>query len=349
MRNTLARALAIFAGVGLALGLLSLGTWAAKHDWGANSDVLVTVEEVHDFGAVAHGSLLTHRFEIRNSADTPVRLALGPPSCGCTTGLLDRETLPPGASAFLEVSIETAGRQGNFEVGVPLKVAGADTVQTMALRAVADIDPHLGIKPTSVDFGELRRGRGPTTRPVRLILPEGSTLEGTEWVGRTDYAALRWGAPISRSGETEFRGTLELDPDKTSVPSLTQLGAIVHITTRTEDQSTTFQLQVFATVADYVSASPSSIYWDSARLNNKQVIEISAADDSSVTIVGVDSPHPEVLAWDVTGATGPRATISVSLKPHPAATGTIRSELRIQVRSSRVTDVCLVRVPILVI
>jgi len=64
---------------------------------------LTIPEEVFDFGYIPQNSKVSHVFWLRNTGDQELRIAKVTPGCGCTQAPLDKQVVPPGDSARLEI------------------------------------------------------------------------------------------------------------------------------------------------------------------------------------------------------------------------------------------------------
>ena len=64
---------------------------------------LTIPEEVFDFGYIPQNSKVSHVFWLRNTGDEELRIAKINPGCGCTQAPLDKQVVPPGDSARLEI------------------------------------------------------------------------------------------------------------------------------------------------------------------------------------------------------------------------------------------------------
>ena len=64
---------------------------------------LTISEELFDFGYIPQNSKVSHVFWLRNTGDQDLRVAKVNPGCGCTQAPLDKEVVPPGDSARLEI------------------------------------------------------------------------------------------------------------------------------------------------------------------------------------------------------------------------------------------------------
>ena len=72
----------------------------------------------HDFGVVAKGSDVRHRFKITNRSSEDVHIASVTASCGCTGAKCDRFLLERNVSTVLEVSVDTNRFQRQKESSV---------------------------------------------------------------------------------------------------------------------------------------------------------------------------------------------------------------------------------------
>ncbi len=68
------------------------------------------VNEVHDFGKVMEGEIVTHTFKFKNTGDEPLILKDVKASCGCTAPSWSRTPIPPGKNGEIEVRFDTKGR-----------------------------------------------------------------------------------------------------------------------------------------------------------------------------------------------------------------------------------------------
>lgn len=68
------------------------------------------VNEVHDFGEVMEGEIVTHTFKFKNTGDEPLILKDVKASCGCTAPSWSRTPIAPGKNGEIEVRFDTKGR-----------------------------------------------------------------------------------------------------------------------------------------------------------------------------------------------------------------------------------------------
>lgn len=77
---------------------------------------------VHDFGNVKEAAgPVSHDFVITNTGDAPLIIMSATTSCGCTTPVIPKEPIKPGASAKMKVTFDPLGRPGEFEKNIKVK------------------------------------------------------------------------------------------------------------------------------------------------------------------------------------------------------------------------------------
>jgi len=61
----------------------------------------------HDFKELVQGDVTKHAYPILNKGDKDLEILEVKPSCGCTAGKLTKQTIPPGDTAFLEITFDS--------------------------------------------------------------------------------------------------------------------------------------------------------------------------------------------------------------------------------------------------
>lgn len=72
----------------------------------------VALTKRHDFGEVTPGTRIEHRFEIANRGDGVLELKPRATSCGCRAAVVSADTVPPGETGAIVVSLDTDGQIG---------------------------------------------------------------------------------------------------------------------------------------------------------------------------------------------------------------------------------------------
>lgn len=96
---------------------------------------------IHDFGCVPEGSLVYHKFLLRNVGDELLTISNVVSSCGCTVPSLPRRTLEPGASVSLQVTFRSEG-YGGLAVTETIRIASNDPdAPDVLLALVGSVTP----------------------------------------------------------------------------------------------------------------------------------------------------------------------------------------------------------------
>ncbi len=69
-------------------------------------------ETSYNFGKIAEGEIVSHRFSFKNTGDKPLLVADVRPSCGCTTPDWTKTEVAPGQEGFIQVQFNSQGRPG---------------------------------------------------------------------------------------------------------------------------------------------------------------------------------------------------------------------------------------------
>jgi len=134
------------------LGTASSGRgqdWA-KEIFGASS---------HDFGVVARGAKVEHKFIIENKWEEDLIITSVQSSCGCTSAKIDKKYLKTWEKAELVVTVDTRSFLGRKDATVTVKFAPPfpDEVQ---LHIHTYIRSDVVVQPGEVQFGSIGEGTG---------------------------------------------------------------------------------------------------------------------------------------------------------------------------------------------
>jgi Protein of unknown function (DUF1573) len=142
--------------IGFALALLIPTVMPAQesNDWAqAMFDSLS-----HDFGVVAKGTQVRHRFKITNTSAADVHIAGVLASCGCTTANCKQPLLKRNESTFVEVSVDTNRFQRQKESTVTVSF-DRPRKATVSVEVRAYIRPDIVVTPSSINFGSVPHGK----------------------------------------------------------------------------------------------------------------------------------------------------------------------------------------------
>jgi len=154
------------------VSLLSAPT-AVRADW---ADGVFPVKK-HDFGTVAVGAKTEFRFPIHNTLDSPIHISSVRASCGCTTPIVETESIAPGESGSLLARFNTPTFRG--KKGATLTVViDRPFYSEVLLRVDGYIRSDMVFHPGAVEFGSIQQGE----------LSQGSTK--IYYAGRSDWQVV---------------------------------------------------------------------------------------------------------------------------------------------------------------
>lgn len=120
----------------------------------------------HDFGNVARGSKVEHRFLIENRYEREVVIQSAVSSCGCTEVSLTRKRLGPGESAELIARFNTRAFTGFKQATVTVRFV-APALAEVQLNVRGNIRSDVTFEPGAVDFGQMSQN-GNKQQTVRV-------------------------------------------------------------------------------------------------------------------------------------------------------------------------------------
>ncbi|WP_051296208.1 DUF1573 domain-containing protein [Eisenibacter elegans] len=98
--------------------------------------IMVFEREIHDFGVVAAGTIVTYEFGFVNKGNAPIQLLAVEPSCGCTSTDWTREPVPVGKTGFVRLSFNTNGYEGAFAKSVLLKSNAREPIKILFIKGL---------------------------------------------------------------------------------------------------------------------------------------------------------------------------------------------------------------------
>jgi hypothetical protein len=139
-----------------AIGLLLLyAATGQAQDWAK----AMFDQTTHDFGAVARGAKVEHRFTVENIYEEDAHIKSASSSCGCSTPRISKQLLKTWEKGEIVVTIDTRGFTGRkdatieveFDLPFPAKVQ---------LHIHANIRGDIVVQPGAVQFGSVGQGAG---------------------------------------------------------------------------------------------------------------------------------------------------------------------------------------------
>lgn len=301
----------------LILWLLAAGSAPAQNQ--AWADKLLKGETAHDFGTVARGAQMYHRFAITNIWAVPLEIMNVRVSCGCVTATVSKQSLQPRETGYLDVNMDARRFTGPKNVSIFVTV-GPQYTSTATVRVSAVSRADVVFNPGEVNFGIVPCGQ----KAVQMV--------DVEYAGALDWKVsevIKNGAPLDvdldplyrEPGRVGYRIRTTLKPD--APPGLLRC----EVQLKTNDPASPFvPLLVEANVQASLSVAPSSVTFGPAKVGEVLVKRVMVRAGKPFHIVGVEGLGDGIEA-DIPSTLG--ATQWLTLKFRPTEPVESRRELRI--------------------
>ena len=116
-----------------------------------------------DFGTVARGAKVEHRFTIENVYEEDMVISSVSSSCGCTEPRIDKRRLKKFEKAELVAAIDTTGHLGRKDATVTVTFAPPFSAEVQ-IHVHVYIRSDIVVQPGEVQFGSVRQGAGAKQR-----------------------------------------------------------------------------------------------------------------------------------------------------------------------------------------
>lgn len=302
-----------------ALLLLLAGTPAVSAQGWANK--LFKDQKRHDFGTVAHGAQLFHRFPVTNIYAVPLEIS-SRVSCACVTATPVPKTLQPREMGYIEVTMDARRFSGPKTVTVFVTV-GPTFVSTAELTVLASSRSDIVFNPGQVSFGSVNAGQ-PAPQTIDIEYAGALDWRITDAVTKDLPFEATYKELYRRPGQVGYQVKVTL---KSDVPP----GALkreLHL--RTNDPATPLiAVLVEATVQSALSLSPGVLRLGSVQVGDALTRKVVVRGQKPFKVLGVDGLADGItLAADP--STTPAQTQVVSFKIQPARAGEVRKQLQIR-------------------
>ena len=148
----------------------------------------------HDFGVVARGAKVEHRFVVENIYEEDAHIQSVTSSCGCSTPQINRKLLKTWEKAEILVSIDTRGFLGRKDATITVTF-DQPFAGKVDLHVHTYIRSDIVVQPGAALFGSVMQGAG------------ASQTLAVNYAGRDDWRSCGWNAatrpsPLVRSKPT---------------------------------------------------------------------------------------------------------------------------------------------------
>ncbi len=171
-------------------------------------------ETSHDFGVVARGAKVEHKFSIENLYEEDLHITSVRSSCGCTSPKVNKTTLKTGEKGELTATIDTRAFSGTKEATVTVTfevlLAGErqPLIGEMQLNVHVFIRSDVVVQPGVIQFGSVDQGVGAKQRAAISY----AGREDWEWkIVRVECANPQIEARAVETSRTPGRANYDLE------------------------------------------------------------------------------------------------------------------------------------------
>jgi len=113
----------------------------------------------HDFGVVARGADVKHRFKVTNNLRQPVHIADVTTSCGCTSAKAEKNSLAVGESTYIEIVMNTVKFEGHKPSSFTV-IFDQPSHAEVRIPTESYIRRDVVLTPGGAQFGTVQKGQG---------------------------------------------------------------------------------------------------------------------------------------------------------------------------------------------
>jgi hypothetical protein len=123
--------------------------------------------QVHNFGDIVEGTIVTHEFTITNEGDAELQLIKVSSSCGCTAAKPDKDKLQPGDSTKITVTFKSKSRHGKQKKYIYVFTNDKSNSRYRLIihsnvinkeEVGAKSTPRMSVSENKHDFGKVKEG-----------------------------------------------------------------------------------------------------------------------------------------------------------------------------------------------
>lgn len=106
--------------------------------------VMTFSENIHNFGTLVDGEVVSHQFKFTNTGKTALIISSASASCGCTVPSYPKTPIQPGEEGAINVEFNSSGKVGAFDKNITIT---ANTVPTQVYLVIrGEVKPNNALK-----------------------------------------------------------------------------------------------------------------------------------------------------------------------------------------------------------
>jgi hypothetical protein len=272
----------------------------------------------HDFGTVARAAKTEVRFEFDNPYAQPLHIRGVRASCGCTTPIVETETVPPGGRGSILARFNTGTFTGARSATLTVSI-DRPTFTEVQLHVKGYIRSDMVTNPGEVSFGTVREGQD-STASIDIDYAGRSDWKLLEVTSQDSFIAAKLEQVNRNGGRAKYKLIVNLNG---SAPSgLLQTEVML----RTNDRNLTrVPIKINANVQSDVAVSPQMMALGEIKPGDsvRQVVVVRGFQPFN--IVNIDSQEFDIK-FEPSSEAKPLHTLPLTLSPRNG-TGEVKGKI----------------------
>lgn len=116
--------------------------------------------QAFEMGVIANDKMAHAEMKIYNRGTAPLRITGVKTSCGCTTGNMRNNVIPPGETGILEIQVDPAKIPGYFTTKTLTLSTNDPANPTLRIQVATHVEPEAVFTPKEFLLGDLAQGEG---------------------------------------------------------------------------------------------------------------------------------------------------------------------------------------------
>lgn len=296
----------------LLVAVLLCAAWVPAASAFQSSQLFQTT--THDFGTVARAAKTEHRFIIDNPYSQPIHVRSVRTSCGCTTPIIETETIPVGGRGSILARFNTGTHSGARAATVTVTI-DKPVFSEFQLHVKGYIRTDVVFQPGEAAFGTVMQGQSKSIE-VALDYAGKPNWQVNNITCDDGFIQVQSSESSRQNGRVRYNVQVTILPSAPSGPLESEL--IVH----TNDRNLTrVPLRLIANIVPEIAVSPSNLSLGDVTAGDpiKQIVMLKGQNpfrvlniESDLFTIEVNSPLDE---------SKPMHAIPMVLTPKPGTFG----------------------------
>ena len=280
----------------------------------------------HDFGAVARGAKVEHRFIVENTYEEDAHIQSVSSSCGCSTPQINRQLLKTWEKAEILVTVDTRGFLGRKDATITV-VFDRPFSAEVQLHVHTYIRSDMVVQPGAVSFGSVTQAAG--AKQTLSITYAGRD----DWrIGRIECANPNIEAQVVETSRTAGQVSYSLSVQlKPGTPPGYIRDQLVLVTNDYDARAARVPVAIEGLVMAALSVRPSPLLMGAAEVGRPVTRNLVVQGRAPFRIVSVKASDPRFQCKTPTDAKAAQVVPVTFLADKPAASaGTVNANIRIE-------------------